>query len=196
MWKTSAVYVLWVVISFCASPASAQEQVGSFELYAGVGYANGGGTEAPSLPSVTVGFAVWPRERQGFAVDYVRGLGEESYSTPSTSIDPGDTVLVSRGGLQYFRVTFRYRRPLRSLRADLHVGMGVAIGGQFEEVVAMGMEGGLREIRYEHSFRGIALDLFLGRSLGDRLTIKGGVTLDGGFDSTVLVPLVLASVSF
>ncbi len=186
--------LLGPVTNVHAKEVEGLELLGRFELEAGVGYASVGGVSgsAPSLPSVSLGLAVWPWERHGFAFGYVRSVGEGLYDEPIWS---DDRVYFGVRDLHYFRFTYRYRRPIGEALM-LYIGGGLSLGGRLQGMALWMSPEGPMDVGAEISFGMYAMEILIGRDLGDHFGLKGGATLDCNDDHSVFSPVVIGSVSF
>src|SRR5262245_27564685 len=165
------------------------------EIAPAVGYAFGSGAEdpAPSLAAVTLGATFWFERRFGIAVTAVRGVGKDLYDRPLVSPSEPIGAIYSREylgkeALRYYRTTLRYRRSLNN-RNELNVGVGLALGGSFRQIVWMRTPTGLVDVSTETGFGAFSGELLFGRRIAKHLALKTGAAIDFNLETNVLLPV-------
>ena len=78
----------------------------------------------------------------------------------------------------------------------LYIGGGLSLGGRLQEIALWMSPEGPMDVGAEIVFGMYAMEILVGRDLGDYFALKGGATLDCNPDHSVFSPVVIGSVSF
>jgi len=200
MSRSSNRFLLLLVSSGLASlvlavtPAAAQAP-SRLDLEVGPGYSIGTGLEdpAPDLGTMSLGATMWLSRTWGVALVRVASYGDDLYDEP---FDSGSAITRGTTELRYVRLTARHRRTVGE-KWGLVLGAGIVARASFRDVSDLRSASGL--VRFEGPeirWGGLSAEIYVDRSLLRHLSLRAGLSLDTGTETTVFLPAVVAVVRF
>lgn len=144
-----------------------------------------------SLPSVELGVVLWWSQSWGFSLRRSTTIGEHM-----ASYDYGDGTRTGGRSFRHWTGTLRYRRAL-SPTLELNLGAGLTTGAYDHLTWHPGARLDSPEIRTQGGVGGPVAEVFVGRRIAPRLSIKAGFAVYPFLgERAALVPVALGAVSF